>query len=147
MTIRFTTTIQATGPAASIPLTEQQAAELSQARTPPVIVRIGDASARLRVTRMGGPACIGLSKAARAQLGVEIGDVVEVSVSLDAAERTVELPPLLARALASDAAAAATFEALSYTRRKEMARSIAEAKQEATRQRRLAAALSELAAG
>ena len=145
--IRFTTTIEATGPAASIPLTEQQATELSTAKTPPVLVTIGDASARLRVTRMGGPACIGLSKAARAQLGVEIGDVVEVSVSLDAAERTVELPPLLARALASDAAAAATFEALSYTRRKEMARSIAEAKQEATRQRRLAAALSELAAG
>ena len=145
--IRFTTTIEATGPAASIPLTEQQATELSTAKTPPVLVTIGDASARLRVTRMGGPACIGLSKAARAQLGVEIGDVVEVSVSLDAAERTVELPPLLARALASDAAAAAAFEALSYTRRKELARGIAGAKQEATRQRRLAAVLAELTGG
>ena len=63
--IRFTTTIEATGPAASIPLTEQQATELSTAKTPPVLVTIGDASARLRVTRMGGPACIGVSKAAR----------------------------------------------------------------------------------
>ncbi|QIK72812.1 DUF1905 domain-containing protein [Propioniciclava coleopterorum] len=142
--IRFTTTIEATGPAASIPLSDAQAAELSSAKTPPVVVTIGDASARLRVTRMGGPACIGLSKASRAQLGVDIGDTVEVTVALDDGERTVDVPPLLAEALASDDRARRAFEALSFTRRKELARGIAEAKQEATRQRRLEAALAEL---
>ncbi len=142
--LQFTTTIEPFGPAAAILLTEEQAAALSSAKTPPVVVTVGDASARLRVTRMGGPVCIGLSKASRAALGVAIGDEVEVTVALGEAERTVELPPLLAEALASDDAARAAFEALSFTRRKELARGIAEAKQEATRRRRLDAALAEL---
>ncbi|WP_454227435.1 YdeI/OmpD-associated family protein [Propioniciclava flava] len=142
--LQFTTTIEPFGPAAAILLTEEQAAALSSAKTPPVVVTVGDASARLRVTRMGGAVCIGLSKASRAALGVAIGDEVEVTVALDEAERTVELPPLLAEALASDDAARAAFEALSFTRRKELARGIAEAKQEATRRRRLDAALAEL---
>lgn len=143
-TLRLTTTIEEFGPAAAIMLTEEQAAQLSTAKTPPVVVAIGDRTERLRVTRMGGPVCIGLSKAARKSLGVEIGDEVDVVISLDERERQVEVPPLLAEALSADPAAAEAFRALSYTRRKEIARGIAEAKQEATQQRRLAKALQEL---
>lgn len=142
--IRFTTTIEAHGPAAAIMLTEEQAAQLSTAKTPPVVVSIAGRSERLRVARMGGPVCIGLSKAARAALGVEIGDQVEVDVALDTEERQVEVPPLLAEALAADPAAAEAFRSLSYTRRKEMARGIAEARQDETRRKRLARALEEL---
>lgn len=138
------TTIEPFGPAAAIMLTDEQASSLSTAKQPPVVVSIGERSARLRVTRMGGPACIGLSKAARAALGVESGDEVDVVVTLDTEERTVEVPPLLAEALAADPDAKAAFEALSYTNRKEIVRSIADAKQEATQQRRLAKALAEL---
>lgn len=143
-TLEFTTTIEAWGPAAAVHLSEEQATSLSAAKTPPVVVSIGSASARLRVSRMGGQIAIGLSKAARAQLGVEIGDTVEVVISVDAAERVVEIPPALAEALAQDPRAAKAFETLSYTRRKELARGIADAKQESTRSRRLAAALAEL---
>ena len=49
-------------------------------------------------------------------------------------------------ALAADDAARAAFDALSYTRRKEIARSIAEAKRPETRERRLAKAMEELRA-
>ncbi|MDO5676435.1 MAG: YdeI/OmpD-associated family protein [Propionibacteriaceae bacterium] len=142
--LRFRTVIVPFGPAAAIMLTEEQASQLSSAKTPAVIVTVGERSARLRVTRMGGPVCIGLSKASRAALGVELGDEVEVTVALDTAERTVDIPPLLAEALEADPAVKAAFDALSYTRRKEIAVSIAEAKQEATRLRRLEKALSEL---
>ena len=45
--------------------------ELSTRKTPPVVVTIAGRSARLRVARMGGVICIGMSKAVRAQLGVE----------------------------------------------------------------------------
>ena len=72
------------------------------------------------------------------------GDEVEAVIALDVAERTVDVPPLLAQALAADPAAAAAFGKLSFTRRKEIARGIADAKQEATRQRRLEKALAEL---
>ena len=65
------TTIEPTGPEGAIILTDAQVAELSTAKTPPVVVTIGERSARLRVARMGGVICIGMSKAVRAQLGVE----------------------------------------------------------------------------
>lgn len=138
----FDTTIIAFGPAAAITLTEAQATQLSTAKQPPVVVTIGGASQRLRVTRMGGTPCIGLSKAARSALRVEIGDEVHVRVALDVTERTVELPALLAEAMTAQHRAA--WEALSYTRRREIAESITSAKQEATKQRRVSKALSEL---
>lgn len=142
--IQLSTTIVAFGPAAAIELTDDESAAVSPSKTPPVVVTVGGASARLRITRMGGTACIGLSKAARAALGVEIGDEVDVTIVADEAERTVDVPPSLAGALAADAALQRAWDALSYTRRKELARGIAEARQEATRERRLAKALEEL---
>jgi uncharacterized protein YdeI (YjbR/CyaY-like superfamily) len=94
---------------------------------------------------MGGRNLIGLSKAARSDLGVEIGDIVEAEVELDTADRVVEVPDDLAAALKATAGARDSFDALTYTRRKELARGVADAKQDATRQRRIAAVLAELA--
>lgn len=142
--LQLHTTIHARGPAAAILLSDEQVAALGSVKNPPVVVTIGDRVARLRIARMGGENMLGLSKAARAELGVEIGDDVEVEIALDAAERTVEVPPALAEGLAADPAAKAAFDALAYSRRKEIARSIAEARQEATRDRRLEKALAEL---
>ena len=142
--IELRTTIVAFGPAAAIELTDDESAAVSPSKTPPVIVTVGAASARLRITRMGGAACIGLSKAARAALGVEIGDEVAVTIAADEAERIVDLPDPLAAALKDDDALRRAWDALSYTRRKELARGIAEAKQDATRERRLSKALEEL---
>lgn len=143
--VTVTTTVEEFGPAAAIFLTDEQVAQLSTAKTPPVVVSVGGRQERLRISRMGGRACVGLSRATRDALGVEIGDEVEVTVSLDEEERTVEVPPLLAEALAADPDAAEAFRALSYSKRKEAARSIGEAKREETRQRRLAAVLADLA--
>lgn len=122
----------------------RQVAELSTAKTPPVVVTIGERSARLRVARMGGAICIGMSKAARAQLGVEIGDEVDAKIALDDAERTVDVPADLAAALDADAQLRAAFEALSYTRRKEIAAGVAGAKRDETRRRRIEAAIADL---
>lgn len=132
------------GPAAAIILTDDQVAQLGQGKTPPVLVTIGDRSARLRIARMGGRNCLGLSKAARAQLGIDIGDEVDATIAVDAVERIVEVPDDLAAALAADPAARAAFDAWSYTRRKEAAVALTSAKQEATRARRLAKILDEL---
>ncbi|WP_345751869.1 YdeI/OmpD-associated family protein [Microbacterium rhizophilus] len=138
------TTVVEYGPAAAIPLTAEQVAVLGPAKTPPVIVTVGDRSARLRVGRMGDDILIGLSKAARRELGIEAGDEIEVLIELDAAERTVEIPEALRAALDADPAARAAFDRLSFTNRKEAARSVAEAKQDATRDRRIAKILDSL---
>jgi Bacteriocin-protection, YdeI or OmpD-Associated/Domain of unknown function (DUF1905) len=70
-----------------------------------------------------------------------------VTLALDTAERTVEVPPDLAAALSADPQAKAAWDALSYTTRKEHARDIAEAKRPETRARRLAATLELLSGG
>ena len=55
----------------------------------------------------------------------------------DVAERVLEVPLPLEKALAKSKAARANWARLSYTHQKEMARSITEAKKEETRARRL----------
>jgi uncharacterized protein YdeI (YjbR/CyaY-like superfamily) len=79
--------------------------------------------------------------------GVSFGDTVTVSLELDTAPRTVELPPDLARELARDKNMRASWEKLSFTNKKEMALSLTEAKKPETRERRLMAALAKLRAG
>src|SRR5690606_15220788 len=94
--LRLHTTLEPRGPAAAILLTDEQVAALGAGRAFPVLVSFGDRSARLRLARMGGENMIGFSKAARADLGLEIGQEVEVTIAVDTAERTVDVPPALA---------------------------------------------------
>ena len=54
------------------------------------------------------------------------------------------MPEALAAVLADEPAARAAFESLSYTRRKELARRVADAKRPETRERRLAGVLAQL---
>lgn len=132
------------GPATAIFLTDAQVEALGGGRRAAVAVRIGDRTARLRVAVMGGANCIGLSKAARADLGVDIGDEVTATVTLDDAPREIDLPPELAETLAADPVAGQAYEQLSFTHRKEFATWVAGAKQEATRRRRAAQAIDML---
>jgi len=142
--LRLHTVLEPMGPAGAIVLDDEQVAQLSAAKAFPVVVTIGDRTGRLRLARMGGKNLIGFSKAVRAEMGVELGDEIDAVITADTAERTVEIPDALAAALASDPVARTAFDALAYSRRKEIARSIAEAKQDATRERRLAKALDDL---
>ena len=135
--LRLHTVLTGRGPAAAILLSDEQVTSLGAGKAFPVAVTIGDRTARLRLARMGGENMIGFSKAVRADLGVEIGQEVDAVIRVDSAERTVEVPPALAAALDADPALRSAFDALSYSVRKEHARSVAEAKQDATRERRI----------
>jgi len=94
-----------------------------------------------------GTYCLGVLKSIQQAAGVTRGDTVTVELALDTAPRTVDAPADLAKLLAKDKKAANAWEALSYTNKKEMARSLEEAKQPATRERRLKAALEKLRSG
>jgi hypothetical protein len=87
---------------------------------------------------------LGVHKATREAAGVMPGEQVDVVVSRDERPRVVEIPAELAAALAADPAAQAAFDRLSFTNRREMAGSVAEAKRPETRERRLAAAMARL---
>ncbi|MCD6640585.1 MAG: YdeI/OmpD-associated family protein [Nocardioides sp.] len=140
-------TLEPFGPAGAFLLGDDQVAELGGGRRAAVVVTVGDASVRVRLSVMGGENCIGLSKANRAALGVEVGDVVDAVVSLDEEPREVDVPPELAAVLAAEPEARARYDALAYTHRKEFATWVAEARRQATRDRRAAQTLDMLREG
>jgi hypothetical protein len=130
------------GPAAAFVLTDGEVALVGDgAKTFPVLVTAGEYTFRGRLARRGGDNLIGLSRAVREAGELEIGATYTVTVALDIAPREVEVPDALAAALGDRRAA---FDARSYTQRKEMARSVAEAKQGETRDRRIARILAQL---
>jgi hypothetical protein len=146
--LTFTTTLQPRGPAAAVVLTDEQVAEIGEGKKAfPVRATINGYTWAGRVSRMGGEFLLGLRRDVRDGAGVEAGDDVTVTLVLDEAPREVEVPPALARALDADAEAAAKFEALAYTHRKEFAGWIAEAKKDDTRERRVARTLEMLREG
>ncbi len=87
---------------------------------------------------MSGCHMMPVNKVLRDGAGVKPGDVVEVVMEKDEAERTVEAPLVLKRALAKNKAAKANWEKMAFTHKKEIAVLIEGAKQEETRARRLA---------
>lgn len=131
------------GPATAIILTDAQVEELGGGKRAAVTVTIGGKTARLRLAVMGGKNMIGVSKANRAELGVEIGDTVNATIELDSAARTVELPDDAAKAL-DKAKLRKKFDALAYTHQKEHVQAIADAKKPETRAKRIAAMLEML---
>jgi uncharacterized protein YdeI (YjbR/CyaY-like superfamily) len=76
-----------------------------------------------------------------------VGDRFDVTVAPDHEPRTVEVPGDLAAALAGDAEAAAAFDRLSFTHRREYVTWIEEAKRTETRSRRVAGTLERLRDG
>ena len=141
---RFTTELLQTGNNVGIVIPDEVAAELGGRRVPVVITLNGGYSYRNTTAVMGGRTLVGLNAEHRAASGLAGGDTVEVTIERDDAPREVEVPEPLAQALAADAVATAAWTALSYSRRKEMARAIADAKGDGTRARRLDKTLDQL---
>lgn len=125
------------GPAGALVLTDHEVEVLGGGKRAAVLVRVGEREARLRLAVMGEENLIGMSKAARAELGVEVGDLIAATITLDETPRQVTVPDDLAEALAGDPQASAAFERLPFTARKDFATWVETAKQPATRERRI----------
>jgi hypothetical protein len=146
--IRFRTQLQPRGPAAAVVLDDTQVAAVGEgAKRFPVVATVNGYTWRTSVARMGGESLVGLNRQVRETAGVAAGDTVDVVLVLDREPREVDVPDDLAAALAADAQAKATFDAMAFTHRKEYARWIAEAKRDDTRQRRLSQAIEMIRAG
>ena len=126
---------------------EEIALSFDRGKRVPVVVTIdGGYSYRNTITRMGGQYLISFNAETRKATGRGAGDEVEVTLEVDDQPRTVEPPEALAAALADNPDAAKTWSALSYSKQRQHAESIAGAKTEETRQRRLAKTLGALTA-
>jgi hypothetical protein len=128
-----------------VPVPPEVAARLGLRGMPKIRAVIAGTPYRGSLMPMGdGTYCLGVLKSIQEKAGVGVGDLITIQLEVDTDPRTVEPPPDLARALARDARAAAAWEKLSYTNKKEMALSLEEAKKAETRERRLDAIMDRL---
>lgn len=103
---------------------------------------------RGRISNMGtGCHLLILRKDIRAAIGKNAGDYVEVEVQEDTEERIVDVPDDLKKILQKNKKAAAFYDTLSFTNRKEYAVWISSAKKEETRERRLKETIQKLLDG
>jgi hypothetical protein len=146
--IRFRAQLQRRGPAAVVVLDEIQVATVGEgAKRFPVVATVNGYTWRSSVSRMGGEFLLGLNREVRDGAGVQAGDEAEVIIELDEAPREVDVPADLAAALAVDPQAAASFERMAFTHRKEYCRWIDDAKRAETRLRRVTQAVEMIKAG
>ncbi len=120
-------------------------AGLGSSKRPAVLVTIGDVTYRSTIAPMGGRFLIPLSADRRAACGLAAGDDVDVEVELDTAPREVLVPADLAAALAADPTVRRQFDALSYSGKSGHVQAIEAAKTPATRERRIAKVVTDLA--
>jgi hypothetical protein len=142
----FTTTIlkddkvNATG----LPVPAEAVAAMGKGKKPPVVVTLAGHTYRSTVAAYGEVFMLPLGAEHREAAGVNAGDQVEVTIELDEAPRTVAIPDDLAAALAGKPGAAAAFDKLAPSMRKEYVRQVETAKAAETRQRRIAAIVAKL---
>lgn len=113
-------------------------------RVPVVVTIDGDYSYRNTISSMGGRFMISFNAETRAATGRGADDEVEVTLELDDAPRTVDVPDALAAAFSTDRSAATAWAGLSYSKQRQHAESIAGAKTDATRDRRVQKVLDAL---
>lgn len=143
--MKFSTTVELGGKTATgleVPVDVVEA--LGAGKKPPVRVTVGGHTYRSTVATRGGRFLVPLSAEHWTAAGVAAGDRVEVDVELDTEPRTVEVPPDLAAALDTEPAARARFEALPYSHQHRHVLAVEDATGEATRARRVAAAVTML---
>ena len=115
-------------------------------RVPVVVTIDGGYTYRNTISSMGGQFLISFSSEIRAATGRGAGDEVEVTLEVDDAPRTVDVPTALADAFAADPDAAAVWATLSFSRQKAHALSVDGAKTDDTRARRVQKVLDALRA-
>lgn len=90
------------------------------------------------IVKMGLPCyMLGITKEIRKAIGKTFGELIEVTIEKDEAERTIDIPSELLEVLNSDAEIKGFWDTLSFTTRKEYARAISSAKREETKIKRL----------
>jgi hypothetical protein len=144
--VTFTTTVvkDDSSSATGLPVPAEAVAAMGKGKKPPVRVSLNDYTYRSTVAAYGDVFMLPLSAEHRRAAGVQAGDPVDVTIELDEAPRTVAVPDDLAAALAAQPGAAAAFERLSYTLRKEYVRQVESAKALETRARRIAGIVARL---
>lgn len=142
--MRFETTLLLVGTNTGIVVPPQVLDELGGGKRPLVTVTVNDDySYRSAIAPMAGRYLISFSSEKREATGLKGGETITVELALDTEPRDVEVPDDLAAALAA-AGVREAFDRLAPSRRKAHVTSVATAKAEDTRARRVAAVVTSL---
>jgi hypothetical protein len=133
--------------AAGIEVPAKVVAALGSSKRPPVRATINGFTYRSSVASMLGKFMLGVPPEFREGAGVVAGDVVDIELELDTEAREVSVPPDFAAALARDARAKRTFEAMSYSNKRRLLIPIEDIKSPEARERRIAKTVAMLPKG
>ncbi len=136
----FTTTIVRDGSMCFIPVTFDPKSVFGRVRAP-VRVTLNGFTYRSTIAAMGGPPCVPLRRSNREAAGLEGGETLEVTLTLDTATRTVTAPADFVRALKKAPPAWDRWQELSYSHQREHVEAVEQAKKADTRLRRIDAAV------
>jgi hypothetical protein len=144
--VTLRTTLVATGGTTTgVEVPEDVVLGFGRGKRVPVVVTINGHAYRGSVAAYAGGYWVGVSAANREAAGIGAGEPVEVTLEVDDAPRTVEVPPDLAAALAAGGPTMAeAWAALSYSRQRAHVLAVEGAKTDATRERRLASVVASL---
>jgi hypothetical protein len=106
-----------------------------------VVVTVGGHSYRSTIASMGDGPCLPLRRSNREAAGLEGGETVAVTLTGDA-DRKVDAPRDLVKALRAAPGALASWARLSYSHQREHVAAIEEAKKPETRARRIVQAVA-----
>jgi hypothetical protein len=112
----------------------------------PVRVTFNGVGYRGSIVRYGGAMVIGVTKEVMSKTGASVGDTLDVVAENDDTPRSVELPEDLAKALRKKKLTT-SWEKLSFTRRKDFATWVGDAKRDETRARRIETTLALVSEG
>lgn len=143
--MKFQTNLLQIGNNVGVHVPDDVVEQLGAGKKPPVVITINDDYTwRSSIAVMGGKFLVSFSSAHRAASGYKGGDAVEITIEVDDAPRTVEVPDVLQAAMDAAPGAQAAFDALSNSRKKLLTVPVADAKTDETRDKRIAKAIAEL---
>lgn len=143
MGVSYETVVIPSGNHASLAVPDDILTVLGTNRRAPLVVTVNGHTYRSTATAVDGECRVVFPSADRAAAGVTGGDVVTVHLELETGRRAVEIDSDFRDSLVT-AGMLDLFESLSYSRRKEFARGVAEAKTPETRARRILRAIESL---
>jgi bifunctional DNA-binding transcriptional regulator/antitoxin component of YhaV-PrlF toxin-antitoxin module len=143
MKTTYETVVIGFGNHASIEIPDKNLREIGGNKRAPLKITINGYTYQSTATGMDGKCMVVFPTRDREASGAAAGDRVTVTLELDDGYRQVDVPAALSEALADNSLSEA-FHNLTYSKRKEFARQVGEAKAEETRTRRIEKIIDQL---
>jgi len=143
MKTTYETVVIGFGNHASIEIPDANLTAIGGNRRAPLKITINGYTYQSTATGVDGKCMVVFPTRDRLASGASAGDVITVTLELDDGYRTVDVPTALHVALAANGLSE-TFHDLTYSKRKEVARQVSEAKAEDTIHRRIEKIISQL---